>query len=702
MKPAVNCNGRGVVSLLLGLVAIAFAATPASATQYAYITNTGSNTASVMDTATRVVITTVPVGEFPTAVAITPDGKAAYVTNFLSNTVSVIDVASNLVVNTIPVGANPQDLAITPDGAFAYVTNNGSNSVSVIDTASNAVATTIGVGVNPALVAITPDGAHAYVTNFGSDTISVIATATNTIAATIPVGSQPQCLVITPDGKFVYAENRLSNTISVIATQSNTVVATIPVPAGSYPNGMAITPNGAFVYVSEYGTATVSVIDTASNTIVHTIAVGSGPCGIAITPDGAFAYVANSGSNTVAIIDTASYNVVATVTVGTAPVWIAITPPPQPPQPLQLIPVTPCRLVDTRLSRNPIQGGAWRDFVVPLLGGCNIPTTAKAYSLNVTAVPHGYLGFLTIWPTGQPRPLASTMNSPDGRYKANAAIVPAGRSGAVSVFVTQTTDVVLDIDGYFAPPPSGTYQFRKLTPCRVIDTRFGSGHLKGPYLHAGAKRDFPVRESSCIPADVEIAAYSMNFTVVPHAAGHPLIYLTVWPQGGSQPYVSTLNNPTATVVANAAIVPAGQNGGISAFAYNDTELIVDISGYFAAATEGSLSYYTTTPCRVYDSRNNNGSPFQGTRPINVAGSACAPSADAQAYVLNATVVPNGFLDYLTLFPDGDQLPFASTLNAYDAQITSNMAIVPTTNGSIDAYASQLTQLILDIAGYFAP
>ena len=47
-------------------------------------------------------------------------------------------------------------------------------------------------------------------------------------------------------------------------------------------------------------------------------------------------------------------------------------------------------------------------------------------------------------------------------------------------------------------------------------------------------------------------------------------------------------------------------------------------------------------------------------------------------------------------------PLASTLNALDGAITSNMAIVPTTNGYIDAYASGLTQLVLDISSYFAP
>jgi hypothetical protein len=71
-------------------------------------------------------------------------------------------------------------------------------------------------------------------------------------------------------------------------------------------------------------------------------------------------------------------------------------------------------------------------------------------------------------------------------------------------------------------------------------------------------------------------------------------------------------------------------------------------------------------------------------------------------VLNATVVPTGPLDYLTLWPDGQPQPLASTLNAWDGTVTSNLAIVPTTNGSIDAYAAGLTQLILDISSYFAP
>ena len=99
--------------------------------------------------------------------------------------------------------------------------------------------------------------------------------------------------------------------------------------------------------------------------------------------------------------------------------------------PVQFVPVTPCRVVDTRNANGPfggpaISGGTSRSFAIPYGPCAGIPTTAVAYSLNVTVVPDGPLGYLTIWPTGEGQPMVSTLNSLDGRIKANAAIVPAG------------------------------------------------------------------------------------------------------------------------------------------------------------------------------------------------------------------------------------------------------------------------------------
>jgi uncharacterized repeat protein (TIGR03803 family) len=376
------------------------------------------------------------------------------------------------------------------------------------------------------------------------------------------------------------------------------------------------------------------------------------------------------------------------------------------PSPLQFVAITPCRVVDTRNPSGPfggpaIPGNSARSF--PLSEGdnpCSIPPNAAAYSLNVTVIPQGRLGYLTIWPTGEGQPTSSTLNSPDGRTKANAVIIPAGTpSGSVSVFVTNTTNVILDINGYFIPANGSTLEFYPVAPCRVADTRGPNGSLGGPSLVGGQERDFPVRSSSCgLPNTV--AAYSLNFTVVPKNNG-VVHYLTVWPQGLARPTVSTLNDPTGTNVANAAIVPAGNGGGVATYVTDNTDLVIDVNGYFAAPGAGGLSFYTLTPCRVIDTRQN-GQPFQGLLTVEVQNSPCGPPATALAYVFNATVVPPGRLGYLTLWPDPEQQPTVSTLNAADGAITSNMAIVPNGNGKTDAYASNPTQLIMDISGYFAP
>jgi hypothetical protein len=115
--------------------------------------------------------------------------------------------------------------------------------------------------------------------------------------------------------------------------------------------------------------------------------------------------------------------------------------------------VTPCRVVDTRGANGTfggpiLAGGGARSFPVPQ-SSCGIPTTAKAYSVNVTVVPTGALDYLTAWPTGNVMPVVSTLNSYHGAVVANAAIIPAGTNGSLSFFATQNTHLIVDINGFF-------------------------------------------------------------------------------------------------------------------------------------------------------------------------------------------------------------------------------------------------------------
>jgi hypothetical protein len=384
--------------------------------------------------------------------------------------------------------------------------------------------------------------------------------------------------------------------------------------------------------------------------------------------------------------------------------------------PMQYIPLEiPCRAVDTRTNNTTITAGTFRNFS-PGSGGCNIPTPASgliAYAMNITVVPHGQLNYLTVWPAGELQPLVSTLNSEQGWVKANAAIVTGGTSGQISVFATNTTDVVLDVSGYFIAevPVPPTYTFFPITPCRVVDTRINNGSSFGaPSLVAGQQRAFVLSLSSCnLPTAPEDAggAFSVNITVVPKG-GKPVGSVTVWGtsvQETETPPTSTVNAGSGAVTANAAIITVNPatGGSLSVYATDDTDLVVDVNGYFAFSqlVPGGLSLYTLPPCRILDTRPSG--EFSGPRTVTITtGNNCSVSGAAKAYVLNATVVPPQPVGSLTLWENGAPQPLASTLNAGDGFTTSNMAIVGTTNGSIDAFATQTTQLVLDISAYFAP
>ncbi len=370
---------------------------------------------------------------------------------------------------------------------------------------------------------------------------------------------------------------------------------------------------------------------------------------------------------------------------------------------LRFVAVAPCRVADTRNSAGPfggpsITGGSIRDFAITS-SPCGIPTNAQTYSLNISVVPQGPLGYLTAWASGQAQPLVSVLNSLDGRVKAAAAFVPAGIGGKISIFASNTSDVVIDINGYFVPAgTANSLAFYPVTPCRIADTRSAAGPFGGPALAGGQGRTFPMQSSACsIPGTAQ--AYSLNITAVP--AG-PLGFISAWPTGTAQPLVSTLNALTGVITGNAAIVPAGLNGSIDIFASNSTNLVIDITGYFADASAGGLSLYNVAPCRVLDTRLQNGSvPISGVNNLDLTSNSCNIPSSAQVFVLNATVVPVSVLGFLTLWPQGESQPLVSTLNAVDGAVTSNLAIVPSVNGWISAFLTQPSHLILDTSGYFS-
>src|SRR5882672_1823070 len=244
----------------------------------------------------------------------------AYVSNFGSGTVSVVDSASNTVVATVTVGAMPWGVAVNPKAPREYVANAGDNSVTVIDTVSNTVVATIpNVGPMPTGIAVSADGTRVYVAN-ADGTIAVIDAGPNTLLAPLVTSGALEGLAVA--GSSVYVTDAVSS--GVLAVDTTTGIVT-PIGLKSTVFGIAAdtsVTSGARVYVANGdfdGNLEVSVIDTATNNVVAvTVGTagsdsGSDPAGIAVSPTGSHVYVTILREDKVKVIDTTNYTVVATV-----------------------------------------------------------------------------------------------------------------------------------------------------------------------------------------------------------------------------------------------------------------------------------------------------------------------------------------------------------------------------------------------------
>lgn len=439
------------------------------------------------------------------------------------------------------------------------------------------------------------------------------------------------------------------------------------------------------------------------------------------------------GSGTVQVLiadNTATSSRTGTVTIAGQTFTVtqsgaAPTPPPVPPPPpsagLRFVSITPCRLMETRpeyavgqagnFGPPYMRAGETRTMTLSASTTCSIPSTAKAYVLNVTLVPRGSVDFATVWPGGESRPDYWTVRSPDGLIVANSAIVrsPAG-AGALSVYTSNDTDVLIDVAGYFAE--SSNLVYYPLAPCRVIETRQEYRPTPGPFGPPSLKAQetrryrFPSTPYCSIPSGA--AAYSVTITLVPP---QPVIFLTAWPAGGSRPNVSSINSPAGRILANSVIVPANSDS-IDVMAWDKTDVLVDINGYFAPDNGSGLLYFPTTQCRVSDTLNGApGSGFGGpifenettrTIPIPSSPRCLGIPSTAKAYALNVTAIPFGNpMPFLTLYPTGQARPIASLLNAFQGQTVSNAGIIPAgANGAVDIYAYRRTHVVVEIAGYF--
>jgi YVTN family beta-propeller protein len=312
----------------------------------------------------------------PKGLALSPDGTRLYVANSWSDSVSEIDTASLVVVRSLPAGFEPNAVLTDLPGRFLYVANRVSNDVSVVDLAAGVEVKRLVGGRGASYLALSPDGASIYCTHIYPDVgefrappqseITVIDTARQTVTDhyRLPNAAGVFHVAMSADGRLGMAAQLrpknliplahvehgwvFGNSISVFGPDANKAVGNdvgevVQIPLDELdryftpPFAIALAADKSVAYISTTGSDSVTVIDIAkmlefiraatpaerrtmandlsasANYVVTRIPVGSAPKGLALSPDGKRLYVANRTDDTISVIDTAARKAIATL-----------------------------------------------------------------------------------------------------------------------------------------------------------------------------------------------------------------------------------------------------------------------------------------------------------------------------------------------------------------------------------------------------
>jgi hypothetical protein len=330
------------------------------------------------------------------------------------------------------------------------------------------------------------------------------------------------------------------------------------------------------------------------------------------------------------------------------------------------------------------------------------PAGVSAVVLNVTVTNTTAPSYLTVYPAGATKPLASSLNWAAGKTIPGLVTVQVGTGGAITLFNgVGATDVVVDLEGYFAAPSGSAGGEVALTPARITDTRSGSGKPNaGSTLGTNGTLTVQVTGAGGVPASGASAAI-LNITVTNTTSGGAL---TVWPTGATKPLASNLNWVAGQTVPNRVFVPVGTGGQISIFNFaGSADVVVDVSGYFTDATASGKLFTSVSPQRLVDTRLTGQTlGTGGSFTLPIAGIAGVPVA-ASAVIVNVTVTNTNAGSFLVAYPSTVGLPTASDLNWVGGQTVANLAVASLgTTGAITFYNGVgSSDVVADLAGWFS-
>ncbi len=364
------------------------------------------------------------------------------------------------------------------------------------------------------------------------------------------------------------------------------------------------------------------------------------------------------------------------------------------------------RVLDTRQPASPIKrlpdgGEATINPVTAAVAAAAGVAAADVVAVvaNVTLDNAGGWGFATVYPTGEGRPDASSINTDTrGQTVANMVTARLGSGGRITIFTSAGADVIVDVQGvYVRSDESRAGRLVTVPPTRVGDTR-GSGPVPagGTIVVDLTPAGLPAATSAAVLNVAAVEARGWGF-------------LTVWDGVGGPPGSSNVNYVGGSNIANQVIVPT-DGRRIEIFTYAETHVLVDVVGYMtgpsdALSTDGL--FVPLSPARLLDSRRLEAptwaAPIGGGGRVSAGalGAAGVPSSGVAAVNTNTTLTETTTTGFATVWGDGG-LPIPSSLNNVGANRTiANHVITDISDvGCVNLYSSGRADAIVDVTGYF--
>lgn len=260
-----------------------------------------------------------------------------------------------------------------------------------------------------------------------------------------------------------------------------------------------------------------------------------------------------------------------------------------------------------------------------------------------------------------------------------------------------------EVTDHAATAIAGTYD--ALPPTRIADTRAGAGYQNsGRTLGPGGTINVKVSGIDGVPA-TGVGAVVLNVTAVNPTAPS---FITVFAEGATQPIVASLSFTTGETVSNLVTVPVGSQGGVAIYNHTgNTDVVVDLEGYYTTSPHATGLYNPVNPTRVFGTLQVGGNISSGvSKSITVTGGSTGIPTGASAIVANVTAAGSTGSSFLTVYPAPSSgtptPPTAANVNFTAGEVIGNRVTVPVgANGQIEVYNNTgSVDVDVDLNGYY--